>query len=107
MPQPADTPTLANGLRLVIALLIVGLAHRRVRFERDKGPDALVWAEEVMIGPVAASACQRRSSPSLCRGQEPNARSDANLIIHPDILYAEPAGSNDSYPPVSDNSAQG
>lgn len=38
-----DTPSLANGLRLVIALLIVaiGLAHRRVRLEREKGPNAL------------------------------------------------------------------
>lgn len=36
-------PTFANGLRLVIALMIViiGLAHRRVRLERNKGPDAL------------------------------------------------------------------
>lgn len=36
-------PTPANSLRLVVEMLIVaiGLAHRRVRLERSKGPQAL------------------------------------------------------------------
>lgn len=36
-------PTPANAVRLVIAILIfaIGLAHRRVRLERLKGPHAL------------------------------------------------------------------
>ena len=36
-------PTTGNAMRLVIALLIVGMgfAHRRVRIERAKGPQAL------------------------------------------------------------------
>jgi hypothetical protein len=36
-------PTSANAVRLVVAMLIVavGFAHRRVRIERLKGPQAL------------------------------------------------------------------
>ncbi len=36
-------PVLSNGLRLLAAVLIVvvGMAHRRVRLEREKGPNAL------------------------------------------------------------------
>lgn len=36
-------PTLPNALRLAVALIVVGagLAHRRVRLERKKAPDAL------------------------------------------------------------------
>lgn len=36
-------PTFANGLRLVVALIVVsvGFAHRRVRVEWSKGPQAL------------------------------------------------------------------
>jgi hypothetical protein len=36
-------PTMPNALRLVvaIALVIVGLAHRRIRLERKKGSNAL------------------------------------------------------------------
>lgn len=36
-------PTPPNALRLAVALIVVGagLAHRRVRLERNKGPDAL------------------------------------------------------------------
>jgi UDP-N-acetylmuramyl pentapeptide phosphotransferase/UDP-N-acetylglucosamine-1-phosphate transferase len=36
-------PTVANAVRLVVAVLIVaiGLAHGRIRLERQKGPNAL------------------------------------------------------------------
>lgn len=36
-------PTIPNALRLIVALTIVaiGLAHRRIRLERRRGPDAL------------------------------------------------------------------
>lgn len=36
-------PTVSNALRLVVAIIVVavGLAHRRVRLERQKSPDAL------------------------------------------------------------------
>lgn len=39
----AVNPTTGNAIRLVVAVLIVGVgfAHRRVRIERAKGPQAL------------------------------------------------------------------
>ena len=36
-------PTVPNGLRLIVAgaIIALGMAHRRVRLERQKGADAL------------------------------------------------------------------
>jgi hypothetical protein len=36
-------PVISNGLRLLVAVCIMafGIAHRRVRLEREKGPNAL------------------------------------------------------------------